>query len=383
MLKEGCIITRLNKAIKSIFDINLCIKKNEKLLVFTDLIQPDENISASDKKRREGLVKIAKKILEVGKEICNIEFAAYPSLKENGVEPSEDIWIKAFGRDSVRELNKNGYLQRLRHKDKEPAYLKEVEKIINTYKSNVVNAVIALSNFSTSHTKFRDLLCAICGTRYASMPLFDEEMFYGPMDVDWQKLAERTKKLADILNHGKEVLIKTPNGTDVRMTIEGRKAKADTGLLTEPGSFSNLPAGEAFLAPLEGTTNGRLVIEWAPTCKLDSPIILEVADGKVKNITGKDSYADILTKKLNENSDFRNIAELGIGTNDKAKRPDNILESEKILGTIHIALGDNSSFGGTVRTPFHQDFVFFEPTVVVKNDKEEITILDKGKLMIR
>ncbi|MBI5893215.1 MAG: aminopeptidase [Deltaproteobacteria bacterium] len=376
-------MNKVNNAIKAIFNINLNIKKNEKVLVFTDLIQPDENISNADKIKREGLVKIAKKMLEIGREICSIEFAAYPSLKENGVEPPEDIWIKAFGKDAVGELKKNGYLQRLRHKDKEPAYLKEVEKIINTHKHDAVNAVIALSNFSTSHTKFRDLLCTLCGTRYASMPLFDEDMFYGPMDVDWQKLAERTKKLAALLNHGKEVLIKTPNGTDIRMTIEGRKAKADTGLLTESGSFSNLPAGEAFLAPLEGTTNGKLVLEWAPTYKLDSPVILDVINGKVKNITGSDSYADILTKKLNENPDFRNIAELGIGTNDKAKRPDNILESEKILGTIHIALGDNSSFGGNVRTPFHQDFVFFKPTVVVKNDKEEMTILDKGKLLVQ
>lgn len=375
-------MNKLDKAIKAIFNINLNIKKNEKLLVFTDLIQPDESISNADRVKREDLIKIAKRVLEVGKEICNVEFAAYPSLKENGIEPPEDIWIKAFGKDSVEELNKNDYLQRLRNKDKEPAYLKEVEGIIRKYKGNAVNAVIALSNFSTSHTKFRDLLCAICGTRYASMPLFEEEMFYGPMDVDWNKLADRTKKLADILNQGKEVLIKTPNGTDVKMKIQGRIAKADTGLLTEPGSFSNLPAGEAFLAPLEGTTNGKLVLEWAPTYKMDSPITLIVKDGKVEDVLGGDFYRDILLKKLDENSDFRNIAELGIGTNDKAKRPDNILESEKILGTIHIALGDNSSFGGNVRTPFHQDFVFFEPTVVVRNDKEGITILDKGRLMI-
>ncbi|MDP2168583.1 MAG: hypothetical protein Q8J64_09675, partial [Thermodesulfovibrionales bacterium] len=60
-----------------------------------------------------------------------------------------------------------------------------------------------------------------------------------------------------------------------------------------------------------------------------------------------------------------NIAELGIGTNDRAKRPDNILESEKILGTVHIALGDNISFGGRVKAAFHQDFVFFRPTVLL------------------
>ena len=74
-------------------------------------------------------------------------------------------------------------------------------------------------------------------------------------------------------------------------------------------------------------------------------------------------------------------AELGIGTNEKASRPDNILESEKILGTIHIALGDNSTFGGKVRTPFHQDFVFFKPTVtlILTGGKRKL-LLQRGKL---
>lgn len=83
-----------------------------------------------------------------------------------------------------------------------------------------------------------------------------------------------------------------------------------------------------------------------------------------------------------ENDYSRNIAELGIGTNDKAKRPDNILESEKILGTVHVALGDNSSFGGEVRVPFHQDFVFFMPTLrLTYKDKKEEVILDRGNIL--
>ena len=76
----------------------------------------------------------------------------------------------------------------------------------------------------------------------------------------------------------------------------------------------------------------------------------------------------------------RNIAELGIGTNDRATRPDNILEAEKILGTVHIALGDNSGFGGTVSTPFHEDYVFYRPTLTaVMTDGSERTLLLDGK----
>ncbi len=79
----------------------------------------------------------------------------------------------------------------------------------------------------------------------------------------------------------------------------------------------------------------------------------------------------------------RNIAELGIGTNDRASRPDNILEAEKILGTIHIAFGDNSSFGGKVSTPFHEDYVFYGPTVTaILEDGTRDILLDEGKLVV-
>jgi leucyl aminopeptidase (aminopeptidase T) len=81
---------------------------------------------------------------------------------------------------------------------------------------------------------------------------------------------------------------------------------------------------------------------------------------------------------LAERRENGNVAEVGIGTNERATRPDNILESEKILGTIHIALGDNSTFGGRVKTPFHQDFVFFRPTVVLTDSKGIQTMLMKG-----
>ncbi|MEN8262739.1 MAG: peptidase, partial [Nitrospirota bacterium] len=109
---------------------------------------------------------------------------------------------------------------------------------------------------------------------------------------------------------------------------------------------------------------------------------LYIEKGRVKEIEGKEKFADVLKEKLIENKENRNIAELGIGTNDMASRPDNILESEKIFGTIHIALGDNSSFGGKVSTSFHQDFVFFDPTVkLISKDGKKKTLLKNGKLL--
>ena len=89
----------------------------------------------------------------------------------------------------------------------------------------------------------------------------------------------------------------------------------------------------------------------------------------------------VLSQALGKRKENRNIAELGIGTNPNAVRPDNILESEKILGTVHIAFGDNSSFGGRVKTPFHQDFVYFHPTLelTLRSGKKQ-TILAEGRM---
>jgi leucyl aminopeptidase (aminopeptidase T) len=156
----------------------------------------------------------------------------------------------------------------------------------------------------------------------------------------------------------------------------------DTGMLTKPGSFSNLPAGEVYLAPVEGTAEGMLVLNWAPNRKLASPIKVKVEKGRAREVSGEEPFVAEFIGNLDRFPDNRNLAELGIGTNDRASRPDNVLESEKILGTIHIAFGDNSSMGGKVSTPFHQDFVFFHPTLTVEKNGSMLKVISAGRLAV-
>ena len=144
----------------------------------------------------------------------------------------------------------------------------------------------------------------------------------------------------------------------------------------------NVPAGEVYLAPVEGTAEGVLALAWAPNRKLASPLRVVVKGGLVREVEGDEPFRDELLANLGKRPENRNIAELGIGANDKAERPDNILESEKILGTVHIAFGDNSSMGGRVSTPFHQDFVFFRPTMTVEIHGAARTIISAGRLLV-
>lgn len=367
--------------LRNIFRINLGVKKHEKVLIFTDIPLEKEEMDDSERQRRFNLRTLSLLTAEIGKNFCKkILFYEYPATCGHGIEPPEELWRLAFEQRTVEALKKEGLLSSILSKDANDKDIEKAEEIIKKYKKNSVNCVIALSNYSTSHTRFRDFLTRICGCRYASMPLFDMSMLEGPMRIDWVSLAKRTKNIAKEIKKADFIEVKTINGSFISLSKKGRGVFSDTGILRRPGSFSNLPAGEVCMAPLEGTAKGRLLLEWAPTKRLSSPIVLTVKDGYVIDVQGEDEYVRYLRAKLSERKENGNIAELGLGTNDHATRPDNILESEKIFGTIHIALGDNSSFGGKVKTPFHQDFVFFKPTVkLIYNDGTKKAILKSGK----
>ena len=354
----------VEEVIYNLLKNNINLKPDEKILIFTD-----------------SKFEIALYFSEIAKDISKkVSFLSYEPLSGHGKEPPENLWIEAFGEDVVFQLKKKKLFNKILKKSLPDSKIESVKKIIRDYLINPVNVVIALSFYSTSHTKFRYFLTNICGTRYCSMPLFEESMFYTALQEDWTLLKKRSLFLKEKLKNSAFIIIKSDNGTHLRFSVSGREFNVDTGDLSFPGAFSNIPAGEVFIAPVEKTANGKLVIEYSPTSKLKAPLTLWIEDGFVKYIEGNDKYKDELNKKLAQNPLNSNIAEFGIGTNSKASNMLNILESEKILGTIHIALGDNSSFGGNITTNFHEDYLVLNPSVEVYNDnKENFFILLNGK----
>lgn len=373
----------LNSPFASLFETNMGIKKGERILVFTDTIRPEEQPSTNDVDRRTRLLQTATDAAAYAQDhYGNTAFVSFPATEASGAEPPEQLWRAAFGDRTIEALAESGILHRLLTKTTSADDLHAAQEIVLTDKSTVTDVIVALANNSTSHTRFRSLVTS-AGARFASLPHFDPEMFHSSMMVDWHALASRTKTLAIAVNEAVALEVTTPNGTSMKFGKQGRTAKGDDGLLTMPGSFGNLPAGEVYLAPLEGTAEGRMVLEYAPTRKLATPLELLVKEGRVVGIYGDEPHRRKLEQKFSEDENNRNIAELGIGTNDKASRPDNILEAEKILGTIHIALGDNSGFGGTVSAPFHEDYVFYRPTLIaLMADGSSKILLADGSLLI-
>jgi leucyl aminopeptidase (aminopeptidase T) len=371
--------TDLDAAFRSLFTTNMGIKPGERVVVFSDSIRPDETPSASDLDRRTRLNATARQAAEyAARTFGNAGFVDFPATPASGAEPPLELWQATFGDSIIVSLKAEGLLAKLLAKVATADEVARARSIVLSNRNDVAAIIIALSNNSTSHTRYRALACA-ADCRFASLPHFDPDMFYTSMTVDWHALAERTGRLVEAVNSAEWIRVTTPNGTDMTICKQGRSAGGDDGLLTTAGSFGNLPAGEAYFAPLEGKSHGVMVIEWGPTSKLDEPLRLIVENGVCVRIEGTDPLRERLEGKFAENANCRNLAELGIGTNDKASRPDNVLEAEKILGTIHIALGDNSGFGGTVSAPFHEDYVFYQPTLTaIMADGSERVIIDAG-----
>ncbi|NLN17412.1 MAG: aminopeptidase [Firmicutes bacterium] len=240
------------------------------------------------------------------------------------------------------------------------------------------DVVLAVTTKSLSHTKARKQATQ-AGARVASLPGITRETMERALFADYEVIAARSKEVAQILSRGEKVKITTPAGTDLTLSIKGREGQPDTGILHRPGEFGNLPAGEAYIAPVEGSAQGTLVIDGAMSGvgMLKEPIVMEVRDGVVVDLQGPD--ADALRGVLEGLGEAAYmIGELGVGTNDQAVICGQVLEDEKVLGTIHIAIGNNSFFGGTIQVASHHDGILREPTVVIDGE----LLLEKGRLVL-
>jgi len=238
--------------------------------------------------------------------------------------------------------------------------------------------VLAPTVQSLSHTTARKA-AGEAGARIATLPGVTEEMLIRVMSANMAELRRRSAGIAAALDRGGEARVSCARGSDLRLGLEGRYAIPDAGELTSPGAFGNLPCGEAFVAPLEGTGEGTLVIDGsiAGVGRVQTPITLTVRGGHLTDATG--TAGAILLNLLGAHGpDGTNVAELGIGTNEKAILTGNILEDEKILGSAHIAFGASAAIGGTVQVPIHLDCVVLEPTLEIDGE----AIVRDGKLLL-
>ena len=239
--------------------------------------------------------------------------------------------------------------------------------------------VFCATSKSLTHTDARRAASA-AGARVATLPGVTEEIMIRCMNADYNRIAARTARICERMARTRVVRVTAPAGTDITMPIEGRTPHASSGLFREKGQWGNLPTGEAYLAPVEGLSQGVVVVDgsMAGVGMTSEPIRIAVEAGYATGISGG-READALRALLEPHGrDGRTVAEFGIGTNDRAILTGVILEDEKVMGTIHIAFGDNKSMGGSVRVASHLDGLVKQPTVWFDDEK----VMEAGRLLI-
>jgi len=243
------------------------------------------------------------------------------------------------------------------------------------------DVVISVASTTLYHSNARIAACK-AGARFLSMAgctmpvLASSAMF-----ADFEKEEALVKRVAHRFTRAKRIRVRNRAGTDLDLRVEGRRGGAVTGMCKRPGDATGVPDIEAYIASIEGSTNGALVVDGSTSATglVSEPIRIEFAHGRATKIVGGHS-GRVLLKVLHDARDRAafNAAEFGIGLNPLAHIRGAIIEDEATFGTAHVALGDNSKLGGKNKASLHIDLVLRQARVEV----DGITILEGRRLRL-
>jgi len=238
------------------------------------------------------------------------------------------------------------------------------------------DVIMAPTTYSITYTNATRAALAR-GARIATMPGLTMQMLeMGGLLADYEKIAHNIRRFGRKFQRAKEVRVTSKEGTDITFSIDRRNwILDDNGLCHRRGSITNLPAGKVFIAPVEKTANGNIVVDGAFMENVNERVEMKVKNGIVTDITG-DKVAKSL---LDHGKCARTICEFGIGMNPQSKIIGNILEDQKALGTVHFGFGDNSTFGGEVKCDIHVDGMVLKPDVEI----DGIQIIKQGDLVLK
>ena len=218
------------------------------------------------------------------------------------------------------------------------------------------------------------------GARGATLPGITNSLFMHSFADAAQILRDGTTASNAITGHH-EIEVTTDAGTAVTFTVGRSRVEFDTGVLSEPGQIGNIPFGEAYTSPDLGTMEGIIAVDgsigsfddWTPENATACDCIIHMKKGRAVRFSG--TRAKALEKALEAAGDSAfNAAEFGIGTNAEMKISGNLLGDEKLKGSIHIAFGNNKSFGGENLSTVHIDVSILAPTVKIDGK----TVIFKG-----
>ncbi len=241
------------------------------------------------------------------------------------------------------------------------------------------DVVIAMVAKNMAHTTAR-LEATRKGTKILLMPRVTEDRLLAPpMEADFHALRPIIEGLAKRMTEAKTARLTNAAGTDIRMSLEGRKGRALTGF----GNTEDIaapPGVEASIAPLEGTAQGVVVVDGSIPgvgfLEGENPRII-VKGGRFESVTGgplASTFGKLLAS-LNDPNVYH-VAELGVGLNPLCKLRGAPDDDEGEFGSAHVAFGTNKFMGGTVLAAAHYDVVVKKATL----ELDGVVVLKDGEI---
>ena len=230
------------------------------------------------------------------------------------------------------------------------------------------DVIFLVVTHSLAHTRAtREAIAG--GARVVSMSAFTErQMREGGLFADFRARKPLCDGLAAALTTAENVRVANPAGTDLELSVRGRAGNSHACIVEEPG-FTAVPHIEANTSPLEGTTQGRLVVDgsipYYGVGVVREPVIFDIVDGIVRSIEGGEQATflrDLLARQ--DDPAVYNVAQFAIGLNPLCTEfTGEMLNDEGVNGTIHIGIGTSANLGGQVQAKTHFDAIIRRPSV--------------------
>ncbi len=256
-----------------------------------------------------------------------------------------------------------------------------------------VTIIIAMTQYSATAPLSR-LIRPYAPLRVASMPGVLRRMEETALAADYREVARRTHMFAQDLTDAEAAEVIFSTGERLFMDLRYRTGHADDGQCHRDKAFPliNLPSGEAFIVPYEGEREGEpsRTEGVIPLLEDDELYHLIVKQNRIVEVRGDGPGAKAFAKYLEDDPARANIAELGLGCNDRAVVQGAVIEDEK--AGFHWAYGRSEHLGGTVgpdafkkpENVVHQDIVYAPAspigiqrlTLHLPGDEEVNVILD-------
>jgi leucyl aminopeptidase (aminopeptidase T) len=216
------------------------------------------------------------------------------------------------------------------------------------------------------------------GARILSMFRITTDALSRTVPIDYRALSREMKRIKRILDASDFIEISSPSGTRLSVQMAGRPTMLALGSVRKPGEIDFIPAGAIGVAPLEGTAEGKVVVDGTLLGfgRAVKPVTFEIQKGRVVKVKGV-SYWKGLRELLYRDEYASWLCEIGLGVNPRARLVGGP-EDERIRGSVHVGLGENRYFGGTIASASHLDGTLLRATLTV--DGKEL--VKDGRLLI-